>query len=129
VKQAETQRDSANGSVTARIPEAYQWLLVPVQSAPQAEVQWQAVRLTGSDPLAARASKKLRNDELLLTAFAPTRLRMELDRVPLWRGQHVAIRQLIEDFAKYIYLPRLRTGKTVLPMPIPTTSPLADIGD
>ena len=41
-----------------------------------------------------RASKKLRNDELLLTGFAGTRLRMELDRVPLWRGDHVAVKQL-----------------------------------
>lgn len=114
VKQAETQRDSANGAVTARIPEAYQWLLVPVQTSPQLDVQWQAMRLTGSDALAVRASKKLRNDELLLTAFAPSRLRMELDRVPLWRGQHVAIRQLIEDFAKYIYLPRLQTTQVLL---------------
>jgi predicted AAA+ superfamily ATPase len=114
VKQAETQKESGNGAVTARIPEAYQWLLVPVQSSPQSDVQWQAIRLTGSDTLAVRASKKLRNDELLLTAFAPSRLRMELDRVPLWRGQHVAIRQIIEDFAKYIYLPRLQTTQVLL---------------
>ena len=33
---------------------------------------------------------------------------MELDRVPLWRGDHVAVRQLAEDFARYVYLPRLR---------------------
>jgi hypothetical protein len=32
---------------------------------------------------------------------------MELDRVPLWRGDHVSIQQLIEDFARYHYLPRL----------------------
>jgi hypothetical protein len=32
---------------------------------------------------------------------------MELDRVPLWRGDHVAVKQLVEDFAKYLYLPRL----------------------
>lgn len=57
--------------------------------------------------LAVRASKKLRGDELLITSFAGTRLRMELDRVPLWRGSHVAVRQLFEDFAKYLYLPRL----------------------
>lgn len=55
-----------------------------------------------------RASKKLRSDELLITGFAPTRLRMELDRVPLWRGDHVAIKQLVEDFGRYLYLPRLR---------------------
>ena len=55
-----------------------------------------------------RASKKLRSDELLLTGFAGTLLRMELDRVPLWRGDHVAVKQLAEDFARYLYLPRLK---------------------
>src|SRR6516164_9818586 len=44
VRQAETQQKSANGAVAARLPEAYQWLLVPVQSSPQAHVQWQAFR-------------------------------------------------------------------------------------
>jgi hypothetical protein len=32
---------------------------------------------------------------------------MELDRAPLWRGDHVEIRQLVEDFARYLDLPRL----------------------
>ena len=107
VKQAETQLASAEGAVTARLPEAYQWLLVPVQTSPQAPVQWQALRLSGQEALAVRASKKLRNDELLVTVFAGTSLRRELDRVPLWRGNHVAIKQLAEDFARYVYLPRL----------------------
>ena len=71
-------------------------------------MEWQAIRLTGQEALAVRASKKLRNDELLVTGFAGTRLRMELDRVPLWRGDHVAIKQLVEDFARYLYLPRLQ---------------------
>jgi predicted AAA+ superfamily ATPase len=107
VKQAETQRTSADSAVTAQIPEAYQWLLVPTQATPQAAVEWQAFRLSGQDKLAVRASKKLKNDELLITALAGTRLKMELDRVPLWRGDHVAVRQLVEDFAGYLYLPRL----------------------
>ena len=108
VKQAETQKATAESEVTARLPEAYQWMLVPGQGSSQAPVEWQAIRLSGQDALAARASKKLRNDELLVTSFAPTRLRMELDGVPLWRGDHVPIKQLIEDFARYLYLPRLR---------------------
>lgn len=107
VKQAETQKDSASSSVTARIPETYQWLLVPVQDSPQASIEWQAMRLSGQDSLAVRASRKLRSDELLVTGFAPTRLRMELDRVPLWRGDHVSVNQVVEDFAKYLYLPRV----------------------
>jgi predicted AAA+ superfamily ATPase len=108
VKQAETQKVSAAGAVTARIPEAYQWLLVPIQASPHESVQWQSFRLSGQDALAVRASKKLKSDETLITSFAASRLRMELDRVPLWRGEHVAIKQLIEDFASYLYLPRLR---------------------
>src|SRR5439155_10730112 len=100
--------------VTARVPETYQWLLVPVQTSPQATVEWQALRLTGQDALAVRASKKLRSDELLVTSFAGTRLRMELDRVPLWRGDHVAIKQLAEDFARYLYLPRLKDSAVLV---------------
>jgi hypothetical protein len=81
---------------------------VPTQGSPQASVEWQAFRLSGQDALAVRASKKLKNDELLVTSFAASRLRMELDRVPLWRGDHVAIKQLVDDFSRYLYLPRLQ---------------------
>ena len=114
VKQAETQLKAADGAVTARLPETYLWLLVPTQATPQSAIGWQATRLTGHDALAVRASKKLRSDELLLTAFAPTRLRMELDRVPLWRGDSVAIQQLAEDFGRYLYLPRLADSSVLV---------------
>lgn len=114
VKQAETQRDAASSAVSARVPETYQWLLVPVQDNPQASVEWQAMRLSGQDALAVRASKKLRSDELLVTGFAATRLRMELDRVPLWRGDHVSVKQVVEDFAKYLYLPRVSEPHVLL---------------
>jgi len=110
VKQAETQLAAADGTVTARIPEVYQWLLVPTQKSPQAgSIELQAIRLaSGHDALAVRVSKKLRSDESLVTSFAGTLLKMELDRVPLWRGNHVAVKQLAEDFARYPYLPRLK---------------------
>ncbi len=114
VRQAETQYRSAEGAVTGRLPEAYQWLLVPEQTTPESPVQWQAYRLSGQDSLALRAGKKLRSEELLVTFLAGTRLRMELDRTPLWRGDHVAIRQLAEDLARYIYLPRLRDSEVLL---------------
>jgi len=113
VKQAETQKASADSAVTARIPEAYQWLIVPTQEKPTDPVEWQSFRLSGQEPLAVRAAKKLRNDELLVTGMAASRLRHELDQVPLWRGDHVAIKLLIEDFARYTYLPRVR-GPSVL---------------
>jgi predicted AAA+ superfamily ATPase len=107
VRQAETQKQAADSAVTARLPETYQWILVPEQANPQAAVEWQAVRLSGSEALAVRASKKLRNDESLVTSLGSTILRKHLDGVPLWRGDHVAVKQLVEDFARYLYLPRL----------------------
>lgn len=113
LKQAESQCKAAESTVMARIPEAYQWLLIPTQATPQSQVEWQASRLTGHEPLAERASKKIRGDQLY-TSFAATLLRMELDRVPLWRQDHVSVKQLVEDFSRYLYLPRLRNTDILL---------------
>jgi len=99
-----TQQDTI---VTRQIPEAYQWLLVPVQET-GGPVEWQEFRLQGDGPLAPRASRKLCGEELLVTAMAGTILRYHLDRIPLWRGDDVNAKQLWEDFCRYLYLPRLR---------------------
>jgi hypothetical protein len=107
VRQAETQRQAADGAVTARLPETYQWLLVPEQANPQSAITWQTVRLSGSESLAVRASKKLRSDESIVLSLGSTILRKHLDAVPLWRGDHVSVKQLVEDFARYLYLPRV----------------------
>ena len=113
-KNAKTQLDNADKTVNSRLPECYQWLLAPTQTKPQDAVEWSAFRLTGTEPLAARASRKMKTDELLIVSLAATRLRLELDNVPLWRGDHVAIKTLIEDFARYTYLPRLRDSGVLI---------------
>lgn len=113
VRQAETQKQAADSAVTARLPETYQWLLIPVQTNPQTATTWQSIRLSGSEALAVRASKKLRSDESLVLSLGSTILRKHLDEVPLWRADHVAVRQLVEDFARYLYLPRI-AGPEVL---------------
>src|SRR5262249_51194927 len=112
--QAEAQKKAADGAVTARLPEAYQWLLVPEQESPQKPgVTWQAIRLTGTEGLAVRASKKLRSLELLIPSLGPTILRKHLEEV-LWRGNHVAVRQLVDDFGRYLYLPRLADSQVLV---------------
>ena len=180
-RQAEVRWQAADDTVTARLPEAYQWLLAPEQETPGSALTWQAIRLTGAGAgagagagtrkvgvgvgagaragrtgtgagagagtgraaigmgrpgagagrrgfgagseagagtgtgtLAERAGRRLRHDELLVTSLGGTILRrVHLDGVPLWRGEHVAVRQLVEDFARYLYLPRL-AGPEVL---------------
>ena len=114
VRQAEQQLRTADLTVNGRLPETYQWVLVPGQSSPTGAVEWQAIRVSGQETLAGRASRKLKADELLIAAFSSIRLKMELDKVPLWRGDHVAVKQLVEDFARYLYLPRLATSTTLV---------------
>jgi predicted AAA+ superfamily ATPase len=113
-RQADTKRKGADETVKARIPETYQWLLVPGQPDPRGAVGWTEIRLHGQDGLAARAARKLKSEEHLFVQLGGTRLRLELDRVPLWRGDNVSIKQLAEDMARYLYLPRLRDEDVLL---------------
>lgn len=113
-RQAAAQKATWDRTTTSRIGETYQWLLVPTQPGPQAALEWQQTRLSGADALAARASKKLRNDGQMVAQFTATFLRQALDTIPLWRGNHVAVKQLVEDFARYPYLQRLRDGDVLL---------------
>src|SRR6185437_3914073 len=112
-RQTTTQRANANAAVDARIPETFHWLIVPTQLKADGAVEWQSARLQGQDQLAVRASKKLKSDGQLAAQFASTLLRQELDKIPLWQGTHVSLKQLIEYFAQYLYLQRL-AGPDVL---------------
>lgn len=106
-KQAGTQQESADQAMGAQLPEAYGWMLIPEQKDPGSPTTWNSVRLSGSDSLAARASKKLKNDEFLVLNLGSTILRKHLDKIPLWRDGMVGVKQLIVDFASYLYLPRV----------------------
>ena len=66
-KLAETKLKASDETVDARIPETYQWLLVPTQPDPRGDIQWEEIRQQGPDDLAIRASKKLKTEEFLLT--------------------------------------------------------------
>ncbi len=110
---------TSSDAVKGRLPETYFWLLVPGQKKPVGgqpfpEVEWQEIRLQGQEGLAERASKKLKNDGLLIASMAGTYLRPEIDQIPLWRGNHVGVKQLVDDFAKYLYLPRVKNAQVVL---------------
>jgi hypothetical protein len=92
---------------------------VPGQKRPEQgqafpPIEWQEIRLQGPEGLAERASKKLKNEELLIVSMAGTRLQVEIQQVPLWRGNHVGVKQLVDDFAKYLYLPRVKTSQVIL---------------
>jgi len=53
-------------------------------------------------------------EEMLVTQYAGVLLRRELERIPLWRGNHVSIKELADFFARYVYLPRLKNSDVLL---------------
>jgi predicted AAA+ superfamily ATPase len=113
-RQAETKRDQFNTAVGQRIGETYAWVLTPGQSVDDPTVTWDETRVAGTDPLAVRVAKKLIGEEGLIIEYSGIRLRMDLDRVPLWRGDYVSVRQLWSDYSQYLYLPRLRDSAVLL---------------
>jgi predicted AAA+ superfamily ATPase len=114
VRQAQTQKDSADAAVNAQIPETFLWVLVPEQTTPQSPVTWNQIRVTGTEGLTPRIVKKLRSEDLYLSGLASTELRKKLDDIPLWDGNHVAVQQLLDYFARYLYLPRLSRPDVLL---------------
>jgi len=113
VKQAQSQLRAADTVVTTRIPEAYMWLLLPSQADPQTQYEFQVIKLTGQDPLAERASRKLKNDELLVVGYSAASLRLELEKYYFKDHNHVQVRQVLDDFAKYNYFPRMQTTRVL----------------
>lgn len=112
--QARERKDSALVSIEERLLETFQWLLIPSQADPHSPIELTAARLRSRNELAVRASQYLQKEEYMVSIFAGTRLRMELDRVPLWRGDHVEVSELAEYFARYPYLQRFQSPKVLL---------------
>ena len=92
--------------VVDRVQEAYQHLLVPTQHG-TSPVVWEKLIVEGENPV-AKAAQKLRTDDFITDAFSPKILNQEMDQNNLWKnGDSLAIRELWEDYTRYLYLYRL----------------------
>jgi uncharacterized protein len=115
-RQVSESLSTADDTVSLRLLAAYNWLLVPVQPDPLGPIEIQANRINGDDNFYNRATRKLRNDGLLIYQWSPDILRMELDRY-IWsdeRGWEIRIKQLWDYLAQYCYLPRLFDREVLL---------------
>ncbi|HRW93906.1 MAG TPA: Swt1 family HEPN domain-containing protein, partial [Thermotogota bacterium] len=111
--QARDQMNSFSTTVDVRVGETFRWLLAPEQASPTAKEEFHALRLSAKEPLAHRAHNKLVDEAFVVSDLASTILRKKMDDIPLWQGNHVAVKKLVEYFASYLYLPRL-SGPEVL---------------
>ncbi|MGK2886688.1 MAG: DUF499 domain-containing protein [Rhodococcus sp. (in: high G+C Gram-positive bacteria)] len=106
--QARSKIAETDETVTQRIDETYQHVMVPEQTPGTREIRWHQTKPTGSGSLAERVARKLESEERLITAYGGTRVRMDLDRIPLWSDRHdIAVEALWKAYCQYPYLPRL----------------------
>jgi predicted AAA+ superfamily ATPase len=112
-RQVGAQVQKMEETVGARMMETYCHLLVPSQDG-AGPIQWTTTRLQGNGGLVARAARKLRNEQQLITEWSPALLRMELDRW-LWKDQpHISVKQLWDYLCQYLYLSRLKDEQVLL---------------
>ena len=120
--QADAKTNEFDKTANMHLAETYIWLLVPEQSLEEnrsnAAVRFLANKVQGPDitDIAPRIIRKLKQEELLFTEMGGVILGMKLAGFDfLWRGaQHVAVKQLQDDFARYLYLPRILNAQVLL---------------
>ena len=98
-----------NEAVKSRLNEVYCWLLVPsIDSCSDMKtIIWDTDRLVGSEQIVPKAAAKMLQNEQIITKWAPSLLKMELDNL-LWReDNHIQVKKLWEYLTTYCYLPRL----------------------
>jgi hypothetical protein len=116
--QARNRRSASDDAVGLRLADAYKHALVPRMDDPVGAVTFDEVTLDQQGTVAERASRRLVAQDALRTQFPPVLLRMRLDDpdqlASRWADGHVTVATLWDDFAKYIYLPRLRDQEVLL---------------
>ncbi len=123
---AEASRARTSSEVIVKLGEVACFALVPYQLEPGGPIQWESIKVAGDiSQLTARLVKKLEAEQHITRTLGANVLRTDIDRVPLWReDKHVGIAQLLDDFAKYVYLPRLLTEDALFDAVAKGTNPL-----
>ena len=98
-----------NDAVRIRLNEVYCWLIVPSidRESDMKTIIWETDKLVGMDKIVPKAAAKMLQNEQIITKWAPSLLKMELDNL-LWKeDDHIQVKKLWEYLTTYCYLPRL----------------------
>jgi len=110
VRETENNLKRSAETVELKLKESYCWLLVPRIDADvdMKAIVWEENRLGGgTDSVVQKASKKMLQNEALITDWAPMLLKMELDNL-LWKdSESIQVKKLWEYLTTYCYLPRI----------------------
>lgn len=115
VKLATSRVSQAQQTVKDAIKEAYRWILVPHQEPGKPEIELEAILMNGEGTLAERVTRKARAGEFVVERFSPSLLRMEINRLNLWKDKsHVPVDTMSGYFSQYVYMPKVTDPKVVI---------------
>ena len=115
IKVAESRVAQQKQTVRDAIREAYRWILVPTQEPGAAEIELESILMNGDGTLAERVTKKADAGEFVVRTFSPSLLRMQIDRLNLWRDKpYVPLDVLVGYFSQYVYMPKVVQPKVVI---------------
>ncbi len=113
-QQATKSLEEAQEALRRMVRETYRWLLAPMQEARPgkglSEIQWESFHLNAGAPnLTQEIEQVLKENELLITAWAPIHLAKNL-KDWFWKGdvQGVSALTVWHQCCQQLYLPRLR---------------------
>lgn len=108
VRLAESKVRESSETINQRIGESFQFVLVPQQEAGKRVITWHQSKPSGNGSLFERISKKLESEEKLISSYGGTRVRMDLDRVPLWKERgDISVADLWKAYSEFPYMTRL----------------------
>lgn len=115
IKLATSRVAQAHQTVKDSIKEAYRWILVPHQEPGAAEIELETILMNGDGTLAERVTKKARAGEFVVERYSPQLLRMEINRLDLWKDNpHVPVDTMAGYFSQYVYMPKVTDPKVVI---------------
>ncbi|MBU6150404.1 MAG: DUF499 domain-containing protein [Chloroflexi bacterium] len=104
----------AEKAVADTIKQTYKWILAPYQEAGAADIQIETIIMNGEGTLAGRVTKKAESSEFVVSQFAVTLLRGQIDRLKLWEKQpHIEVGTLAGFFTDYLYMPRVTNHQVI----------------
>ena len=109
--QARRRLTDADETVSLRIADSYQWLLVPVAAkAASSQIRVEEFRAdTTKERLAERAYDRLHSRDQLRTVQGAESIHYDLNEYSIWaKDGHVAVGRLWEMYCQYPFLPRLK---------------------
>ncbi|MBN1449251.1 MAG: ATP-binding protein [Bacteroidetes bacterium] len=111
IKQAKAFHKDAEQTLMRLVQDTWRWLLCPLQEKKKNgfDLHWEALGISTSAPdMPAEIQHRLREEEWVITDWAPMHLKNHLDAWYFGKGAtDVPLQQVWYDMCSYLYMPRL----------------------